>query len=124
MSDDEQDRDAIRRGADWNDQDSDDTENDSDTPTLKRDRHMRPGDDDLDDLTWKPARKKPVEVEFVDPDERTVIHTREGRVIADNGDYVIRGIDDEIYPISAEIFHRTYDDLSAGGDHDTDNAQE
>jgi hypothetical protein len=124
MSGDEQDHDAIRRGADWNDQDSDDTKNDSDAPTLKRDRHMRPGDDDLDDLTWKPARKKPVEVEFVDPDERTVIHTREGRVIANDGDYVIRGVDGEIYPISAEIFHRTYDDLSACADRDTDDIQE
>jgi hypothetical protein len=98
------DTDGVRRGAAW------DNGGEDESPP-ERERHMRPGDSDFDDVTWKPARKKPVEVEYADPDERTVIHTREGRIIADDGDYVIRGVDDEIYPISVEIFHKTYDAL-------------
>ena len=99
---------SVHRECEWGG--AEDQDEDASPP--ERERHMRPGDSDLDDIDWKPARKKPVEIEFADPDERTVIHTREGRVVANDGDYVIRGVDDEIYPISAEIFHRTYDDLS------------
>ena len=44
---------------------------------------------------------------------RTVmeINTLEGKMIADNGDYIIRGINGEIYPCKPDIFEKTYDKL-------------
>jgi hypothetical protein len=60
---------------------------------------------------WKHARKKPVEVEYreVDGDVET-IDTREGTLTATAGeDYIMRGVDGEIYPISQDIFEKTYE---------------
>ena len=72
-------------------------------------------------LSWGKARKKPVEVEYravnpewLDEDESgqwcEKIHTREGILWAyQNDDYIIRGIEGEIYPIKKRIFEKTYD---------------
>ena len=38
-----------------------------------------------------------------------VIDTLEGKMIASVGDYIIKGIQGEIYPIKADIFKKTYD---------------
>jgi hypothetical protein len=63
----------------------------------------------MSETEWKTAEKKPVEVMFREVTEREEIRTREGTVVAEPGeDYVIRGIEDEIYPISKDIFHKTY----------------
>lgn len=37
------------------------------------------------------------------------IHTLEGDMKADVGDYIIKGIKGEIYPCKAEIFDQTYE---------------
>ena len=37
------------------------------------------------------------------------INTLEGTMIVRAGDYIIRGIDGEIYPCKAEIFEKTYE---------------
>jgi len=80
---------------------------------------------------WKKARKKPVVIEYreVEPKQKVVnietgeqiilkgepvfgeeILTREGTLLAICGvDYVIRGIEGELYPIKKEIFDKTYD---------------
>jgi len=73
---------------------------------------------------WKKARKKPVVIEFreVEPDSpntmdmgRERIETREGILIAYKGrDYVIRGVEGELYPISKKIFKKTYEMLKHG----------
>jgi hypothetical protein len=71
---------------------------------------------------WKNARKKPVNVEYreVEPLEATrfsnkpfeIIKTREGVLLAYSGeDYVIRGIEGELYPIKKTIFEKTYEIL-------------
>lgn len=61
------------------------------------------------------ARKRPVEVDVHGPvKERVEIDTREGTVIAEPGEYVIRGVEGEIYPIGADIFEATYDAVDAG----------
>jgi len=72
-------------------------------------------------MTWGKARKKPVEVEYrevnpvdFDPDNRNMpmerIHTREGVLWAyPDLDYIIRGVEGEIYPIKKRIFDKTYD---------------
>lgn len=38
-----------------------------------------------------------------------VIHTLEGDMIANAGDYIIQGIRGEIYPCKADIFEMTYE---------------
>ena len=62
---------------------------------------------------WRKARKKPIEVEFREvhpPSER--IQTREGELSAyPYKDYIIRGVEGEIYPIGKEIFRKSYDVL-------------
>lgn len=66
---------------------------------------------------WRPARKKPVEVEFrgpyTDPD---VIETIEGdfevdgEYIDEHGGFVlIRGVEGEVYPCAIDIFRETYE---------------
>ena len=39
------------------------------------------------------------------------IQTLEGRMRADIGDYIIKGVKGEFYPIKEEIFHETYEQV-------------
>ena len=39
------------------------------------------------------------------------IMTLEGVMVAKTGDYIIRGVNGEIYPCKADIFNKTYDEL-------------
>jgi len=56
------------------------------------------------------ARKVPVEVDVHGPLQSNVeIHTREGTVVGEPGDYIIRGVAGEVYPIDADIFENTYE---------------
>jgi hypothetical protein len=57
-------------------------------------------------------RKKPVVIEayqFSGPGEHLTIHTLEGDMRADLGDWIIRGIKGELYPCKDEIFRATYE---------------
>ena len=59
---------------------------------------------------WRKARKKPIVVEFREVDGKEQIETQEGVLIAkQNEDYIIRGVDGEIYPIKKSIFYHTYE---------------
>jgi len=60
---------------------------------------------------WRKARKKPVIVEFREvKGEVEKIETREGVLYAfPEVDFIIRGVDGEIYPIKKEIFFKTYE---------------
>lgn len=62
---------------------------------------------------WKPCRKRPIIVQYREPNAGIeTIKTREGTLKACYGhDYVIMGIEGEVYPISKEIFEKTYDVL-------------
>lgn len=40
-----------------------------------------------------------------------VIKTLEGTMVADETDYIIRGVNGEIYPCKADIFQKTYDEV-------------
>lgn len=83
------------------------------------------------------ARKKPVEVEvklFKDIDSAEEIEmwahkkayyyvenhvpllsieTLEGKIIANVGDYIIKGVKGEFYPCKPDIFHKTYELLES-----------
>jgi len=66
---------------------------------MSRDKHI-----------WRKVRKKPIVVEFREVDGKEQIETREGVLTAkQEEDYIIRGVDGEIYPIKKSIFYRTYD---------------
>lgn len=63
---------------------------------------------------WKPATKKPVEIQWRGPyyDTRTV-ETLEGNFsvtedYAQEGYVIIRGVDGETYPCRLDIFKETY----------------
>jgi hypothetical protein len=60
---------------------------------------------------WGRARKKPVEVDFREVrGSQEIVKTKNGKVLARKGsDFVIRGVDDELYPISIDIFNQTYE---------------
>ena len=74
---------------------------------------------------WKKARKKPIVIEYREPIPNGEIEygvrpykklpvewveTREGKICANPGDdFVIKGIEGELYPIKKDIFYKTYD---------------
>lgn len=43
------------------------------------------------------------------------IKTLEGTMVARAGDYIIRGVNGEIYPCKADIFHKTYEEVADNG---------
>lgn len=76
-------------------------------------------------------RKKPVVIEAVKwngelseevknfiPEERynintsfLIIHTLEGNMIAEKGDWIIKGVKGEFYPCKPDIFEKTYEEV-------------
>ncbi len=54
-------------------------------------------------------RKKPILVDAVQATERTVIHTLEGDMTAEQGDWIITGVNGERYPCKPDIFAKTYE---------------
>jgi hypothetical protein len=48
---------------------------------------------------------------FGDGDVYCIIKTLEGDHRASDGDYIIRGVKGEIYPVRADIFRLTYDEV-------------
>lgn len=81
----------------------------------------------------KQAIKKPIKIDFVEyiagnnediiikwlelyncraiiyDDGKIVIPTLEGDIAAENGDYIIKGVNNEFYPCKPDIFKATYD---------------
>lgn len=87
------------------------------------------------------ARKKPIEIEFVEYTNSTnivdlydwsndqielvfendtlqkhlYVNTLEGDMLVNAGDYIIKGINGEVYPCKPDIFHKTYELVWLGG---------
>ena len=61
-------------------------------------------------------RKKPIEVEAYQTDKEIIIHTLEGDMKANIGDYIITGINGEKYPCKPDIFEKTYDKAESDGE--------
>lgn len=57
-------------------------------------------------------QKKPVVIEAYKTDTPLIIHTLEGDMKADIGDYVITGLRGEKYPCKPDIFEKTYERVS------------
>ena len=54
-------------------------------------------------------RKKPVEIIAVRTWQRMEIHTLEGTMVANPGDWIITGVKGETYPCKDDIFRATYE---------------
>ena len=52
--------------------------------------------------------KRPVRIKAYQTDTEMVIHTLEGDMKANKGDFIITGINGEQYPCRADIFSKTY----------------
>lgn len=64
-----------------------------------------------DGRTFK-AKKKPITVDVHGPvNQRQEIRTREGVIVAEKDDYIIRGVNGEVYPIGPDIFNKSYEVL-------------
>lgn len=48
-------------------------------------------------------------IEFFDVPEKLTIHTIEGPIYAIPGDYIIKGVNGELYPCKPDIFEKTYE---------------
>ena len=58
----------------------------------------------ISDAAWKVGKGTPT--------VHIKIKTLEGIMLARAGDYIIRGVDGEIYPCKAEVFWRSYEEVS------------
>ena len=54
-------------------------------------------------------RKKPVEIEAIRLSRKTTVHTLEGDMTGDAGDWLITGVEGEQYPCRDDIFRKTYE---------------
>lgn len=61
----------------------------------------------------KNYRKKPLTIQAVQTKNQLMIHTLEGNMLADKGDYIIKGIKGEYYPCKPEIFEQSYEDVES-----------
>lgn len=57
----------------------------------------------------KKYRKKPVVIEAYQTDKKMVIHTLEGDMTAQVGDWIITGLRGEQYPCKPDIFEKSYE---------------
>ena len=58
---------------------------------------------------FKRYRKKPVVIEAKQLTEVTFIHTLEGTMQGNPGDWLIKGVQGEMYPCKPDIFAATYE---------------
>jgi hypothetical protein len=63
---------------------------------------------------WVMARKKPVCVYAIHMAEPFTVETLEGTMRGNAGDWLIKGVNGELYPSKPDIFAKTYDVLDYG----------
>ena len=61
-------------------------------------------------------RKKPVVIDAVLCEERTEIETLEGTMVAEPGDWIITGVENERYPCKPSVFAATYEPAEEADD--------
>lgn len=62
-----------------------------------------------DETRWARYRKLPVVISARRLTERREIATREGVIVGEPGDWLIRGVKGELYPCGDDIFRQTYE---------------
>lgn len=63
----------------------------------------------IPNLDYKKAIKKPIPISCIQINEPFEVETLEGVMRGRSGDWLMVGIHGEMYPISDEIFKKTYD---------------
>lgn len=61
---------------------------------------------------WKKVRKKPVVVKAFRTSVKLEIVTLEGVMVANLGDWIIMGVNGEVYPCKPDIFEKTYEKVN------------
>ena len=64
---------------------------------------------DKPDLPFKKAVKKPIAIQCYQMDESFEVETLEGTLSGKKGDWLMVGIEGELYPCDQTIFAKTYD---------------
>lgn len=54
-------------------------------------------------------RKKPIVIEAYQTKVKMIIDTLEGAMVANVGDWIIKGVNGELYPCKPDIFEKTYE---------------
>jgi len=67
--------------------------------------------DQIEDPEWIVEAIKSGKVRFSEDGESLLVDTHEGILMANQGDYIIRGIQGEIYPCKPDIFEATYEQV-------------
>jgi hypothetical protein len=63
----------------------------------------------LPTLDFKKAKKKPITIQCIQIDDPFEVKTMEGTLNGKAGDWLMVGVNGEIYPCDDEIFRKTYD---------------
>ena len=71
-------------------------------------------------LPFRKAIKKPIPINCVQMQEAFEVQTLEGTLRGNPGDYLMMGVDGELYPCSKEIFEKTYDWVEETGKPDSE----
>lgn len=63
----------------------------------------------IPDLEFKKAIKKPIPIKCIQIDEPFLVETLEGTMKGKKGDWLMVGINGEMYPCDKDIFEKTYE---------------
>ena len=75
---------------------------------MKNDRDIVKGT--IDENKFRKYKKKPVVIEAYQTEEEVEIKTLEGVMKANINDYIIKGVQGELYPCKPDIFYETYEE--------------
>jgi hypothetical protein len=59
----------------------------------------------------EPGAIKPMDFPLSAGNDKLMIHTLEGTITVEWGDYIIRGVTGELYPCKPDIFDKTYEEV-------------
>lgn len=68
--------------------------------------------DNLPQMNFKKAVKKPIAIKCVQIGEAFEVETMEGTLRGKKGDWLMIGVNGEMYPCDGEIFDKTYTIIS------------
>lgn len=77
--------------------------------------------DNIDAVMGFMSPQQPVHVnslshmQFTNADDLVGIETLEGLMVANKGDWIVRGIQNELYPVKPDIFEATYEPVTDDG---------
>lgn len=66
----------------------------------------------MSEQDFKEYRKKPIVIRAKKATKTQVIHTLEGDMTANVGDWIIIGVKGEVYPCKPDIFEATYEKVN------------